>query len=155
MKKLIISSAILLSFCSVSIANTIHSLDKDKVKSLLNDKTITTIGLTTLNGHTQDDVFTGYFGKDGKATGSFATAPSDQPQNDQGTWTVKNNGDLCMTWQHWDNAKEFCLAVYKTNNSIIFINKDGKLESVVLTDNIKSGNQLNNSNTNQMNNSNT
>lgn len=144
MKKLIISSAVLLAISSACMANSMQSLDQQKVKSLFEDKTITTIALTTLNGQTQNNIFTGYFGKDGKATGSFAPAPTNQPQADQGTWSVKNNGQLCMTWQHWNDAKEFCMAVYKTNNSVIFMNQSNKLESVVLIDDIKSGNQVNN-----------
>ncbi|MHB1948304.1 MAG: DUF995 domain-containing protein [Gammaproteobacteria bacterium] len=142
MKKLILATAILLSFSTVSMANSLQSLDKSKVKSLLDNKTITTISLTTLNGKTQDNVFTGYFSKDGKTNGSFASAPENQPQTDEGTWKVNDDGQLCMTWQHWNHAKEFCMSLYKTKNSIIFINQHDKLESVVMLDKIKSGNKM-------------
>ena len=142
MKKLILATAILLSFSTISMANSLQSLDKSSVKSLLDNKTITTISLTTLNGKTQDNVFTGYLSQDGKTNGSFASAPANQPQTDTGTWKVNDDGQLCMAWQHWNNAKEFCMSLYKTNNSIIFINQQNKLESVVMLDKIRSGNKM-------------
>lgn len=142
MKKLILASALLFSFSTASMANSLESLDQSKAKNALDNKTITTISLTTLNGKTQDNVFTGFFSKEGKTKGSFASAPADQPQTDQGTWMVQDDGKLCMTWEHWNNAKQFCMTLYKTKNSIIFINEKDKLESVVMLDKIQSGNKM-------------
>lgn len=124
------------------MANPLEPLDQSKAKSALENKTITTIPLTTLNGKTQDNVFTGFLGKDGKTKGSFTPAPANQPQTDEGTWMVKDDGKLCMTWDHWNDAKQFCMTLYKTKNSIIFINEKDKLESVVMLDKVRTGNKM-------------
>lgn len=134
--------AFLMSFSSLGFAANIESMSKDQVTTALEGKSITTLPVSTMDRKLMNDVFMGYFDKDGKATGKFRTKPGSNPQKDTGTWTVKSDGQLCMTWQHWNEGKEFCLFAYNLNNSILFINTDNKLESLVLQSQIKSGNNI-------------
>lgn len=127
---------------SLCMAGTLNSLKKDEVTSAFSDKTITTISAATLNGKIIKNSFTGYFSKDGKAVGSFETKPDNEQQTDTGTWKVNSDGLFCYQWDHWDANKEKCLSVYKLNNGLLVINDQGGFESMILADQIKSGNQM-------------
>lgn len=141
-KALILLAASMVAVSSVSFAQSIHSLSKDQVTKMFADHTFTTLPVTTLNGDVMNNTFTGYWGNDGKMKGSFANKPDNDPQSDDGTWMVKNDGSLCATWSHWDNGKQVCVHAYETKNAVIFINAENKLETIVLINDIKSGNQL-------------
>lgn len=142
-KLLLLSSALLWAVCSVSFANSLESLSKTQVTQVIEGKTITTVPLATLNGQLINNSFTGYFDKSGKIQGQFTDKPSNGPQSDQGTWMVKSDGTICATWQHWDNGQPICVSVYKVSNGILFINtQNKKFESMVLEENIKTGDQL-------------
>lgn len=137
-----VASALLL-LSSTSFALTMQSLDKSQVNKLVKGKTIVTIPLITLDGSLVNNTFTGYFDTNGKYTGQMANKPDNGPINDTGTWKVKSNGTLCVTWDHWNSSKPICVSVYKVNNGLLFINeKNHKLETMVLDSNIKDGNQL-------------
>lgn len=144
MKKSVLISALSLVFVSgVSFAASMHSLNKEQIMSALQDKTMTTIPLLTLNDQLVNNTITMYFAKDGALNGQFATKPDTDPQSDQGKWEVKADGALCTTWNQINNKKPICVYVYKTSNSLIFINTDtNKFESMALNDNIKTGNQM-------------
>jgi len=117
-------------------------MNKSQAMKELSDKTITTISAVTLNGKVISDSFTGYFSKDGKMNGKLATKPADGPQVDQGTWMVKSNGTVCITWEHWNNAKARCVDFYKLSNAFLITNADHGFESLVLDSGIQSGNQM-------------
>lgn len=143
MKKLPIAyAALMLSVSSISFANSISSMDKSDVKAALSDKTMTTISAASLNGKVIPNSFTGYFGKDGKMNGSFANKPEDAPQSDKGTWEVKGDGKVCVHWEQWFNGKEQCVYFYKLSNALLIINTDKGFESLILNDDLKSGNQM-------------
>ncbi|MCW8450348.1 hypothetical protein [Legionella quinlivanii] len=141
MKRISIA-AVLLSVSSCALAATLTSMSQSEVSDALGDKTLTTISAATLNGKVLPDSFTGYFAKDGKMMGGFAQKTADAPQNDKGTWRVKEDGSVCMTWEHWFNAKEECVYFYKLNNGLLAVGADQNFESVILNSEIKSGNQL-------------
>lgn len=128
---------------SLCTATTLTSLNKDDVTQLFSDKTITTIPAATLNGKIIKNAFTGYFSKDGKNYGSFQSKPEGEAQTDTGTWRVDDNGMLCYKWQHWDSSKERCVGVYKLNNGYLIVNDQNGFESLILSDQIKSGNHVN------------
>jgi hypothetical protein len=145
MKKLLVVFAVLASVSSVSFAApNLVSMTKPQAMKELSDKTITTISAVTLDGKVISDSFTGYFSKDGKMSGKMATKPADGPQADQGTWMVKANGMVCITWEHWNNAKEKCVDFFKLNNALLITNADHGFESLVLDSGIQSGNQMSN-----------
>lgn len=110
--------------------------------SSISDKTITTISAATLNGRVIPDQFIGYFSKDGKITGKFMTKPNDAPQNDTGAWKVENNGKLCFKWNNWDANKEKCVSFYRLDNAVLVVNENNGFESLILKNDIKSGNSL-------------
>jgi len=144
MKKLTtISAALLLSFSTISFGASINSMNKDQTTQALQDKTIKTASLSTIDDKVVDNSFTGYFGKDGKIKGTFAKKPAKEPQSDEGTWMVKDDGSFCVTWKHWNHVKPLCIATYQVSNGLIFINSDSnEFVSLALLDGIKSGNQM-------------
>lgn len=146
MKRLLIANAVLmLSVSSMSFATSVSSMDKSAVMDALGDKTITTISAATLNGKVIPDSFIGYFNKDGKMHGKFAKKPPEgAPQNDKGTWMVKADGQVCVTWEKWFHGKEQCVYFYKLSNALLITNTDNGFESLVLDADIKSGNHTKN-----------
>lgn len=146
-KSALLSALVLVSVSSLSFAASLHSLSKDQVMNALQDKTITSIPVITLNGQIiNNNTFTGYFGKNGQLSGQLTNAPTNgDPQSDQGTWQVKPNGVTCVTWQHWNQGKPVCIYLYDAKNSLIFINTiSGNFESMVLKNTIQNGNQVQN-----------
>lgn len=146
MKKItiILSTIALTAFSPITLAQSLHSLDKKQVMDMISDKTITTIPLVTLDKQLTTNTFKGFFDKSGTLTGQLASKPENGPQTDTGTWTVKSNGTLCATWNNWNQKQPICVSVYQVKNGLIFINADSKdLETLVLSPDIKSGNQLN------------
>jgi len=142
-KSILLLIAALLSFSTLSFGASLQSLSKQQVLNTLQDKTMTTIHLITMNKQLVDNALTIYFDKQGQVSGQLVNKPDNNPQTDQGTWLVKSNGTLCVTWQSWNQNKPICVYVYKLNNSIAFINLDtNNFESLVLNDEIKTGNQL-------------
>lgn len=144
MKKLTILFAAVLFFVStLCFADSLESLDKDQANNAIKGKTIKTISLITLNGKLVNNAFTGYFDETGKIKGKFTNKPENDPQTDQGFYLVKDDGTLCATWDHWNNNKPICVAIYDLKNGMLFVNKDNKkLETIVLAINVKQGNQL-------------
>lgn len=146
MKKfLIMLSTVALTFVSASsFAQSIESLSKKQVTEMISDKTITTIPLVTIDKQLTTNTFTGFFDKSGTLTGQLANKPDNGPQTDTGTWTVKSNGSLCATWKNWNQSQPVCVSVYQLKNSLIFVNSENKdLETLILSTDIKTGNQLN------------
>jgi hypothetical protein len=139
--KLLPTAVVLLSVSSFSFAASLSSMSQSEVKDVLGDKTITTISAATLNGKVLPNSFTGYFGKDGKMSGRFAKPTEGAPQSDKGTWLVKDDGSICMTWEQWFNGKEECVSFYKLSNGLLIVGSDQNFESVILNSEIKSGNQ--------------
>lgn len=136
----LLSSVVLLSVSTFSLAASISSMSQSEVRDVLSDKTITTISAATLNGKVLPNSFTGYFSKDGKMHGRFAKKTEGAPEGDKGTWQVKDDGSVCMTWGQWFNGKEECVSFYKLSNGVLVIGADQNFESFILNSEIKSGN---------------
>ncbi|AHE66226.1 hypothetical protein [Legionella oakridgensis] len=141
MKKAIAISAVLFSYSA--FAETLTSLSKEEVLSTFQGKTIKSIPLANLDNRLIADSFMGYFDKNGQITGKFTKKPQgNDPQTDDGTWRVKDDGTLCVTWKHWFNSKEVCALTYPLGNGYLFVNPDNNnFESLIHKD-IKSGNQI-------------
>ncbi len=142
MKHYLTLAGTLLLAPSLCFAGTLTSMKKDEVTNAIADKTITTVSAATLNGKVVNNSFTGYFSKDGKSTGSFDNKPETDPQTDTGTWKVDSDGKFCYKWDHWDNNKEQCVSFFKLNNGILVINGQNGFESMILSEQIRSGNQM-------------
>ena len=143
MKKLFVIFALLAPVSSVVFAATnLVSMNQSQTTKAISDKTITTIPAVTIDGKVISDIFTCYFGANGKMNGKFAAKQADGPQVDQGTWIVKPDGMMCTTWEHWNHAKEKCVSLYKLNNALLFADSDLNFKSLVLNSEVKSGNQM-------------
>ncbi len=144
MKKWMLGVGLMMFVSSVSYGASLQALDKEQVKKLFENHTLTTISTITLNNKLAKNTFTGFFGKDGKMTGQLASKPDTYPQGDKGVWKVKDNGELCVKWDHWEAAKEVCMEIYQTKNMAIFVNvATGKFESAAVLDHFKEGDQMN------------
>lgn len=153
MKKMSIAFfAILLAVCSIAYAaNNFRHMTKEEVMQALNDKTITTIPLARLNDKLVTNSFTGYFGPNGQSMGKFANQPDNNiQQGSTGTWNVKNDGSVCITWKNWSNDQENCVYLYNAKNSLVITSLDGTFQTLILNDQIQSGNQLSGSMTNTL-----
>lgn len=144
MDKFIRFSIILLLLSNSTVhAASLRSLNNYDVMNLIKGNTITTAPLTSINNGLENNTFRGYFSQDGKAIGHFSKKPNNQPQQDQGVWTVKSDGSFCITWEHWNKQEPICLLIYKASNGYILLNRQtNHFESFILN-NIKVGNQLN------------
>lgn len=142
-KALVFSASLALLVSNLGFANTLHPLSKDQAMKAFEDKTITTVPMVTLHGKLLDNnPITVFFSKDKQMTGKYANKPENEPQDDKGSWNVKANGVLCVTWQHWETAP-ICVYAYKLADSIIFVNADtNKFESMVMDDHIQVGNKM-------------
>lgn len=146
MKKLQLASTIALLFVtSLCFATNLESLNKAQVTKQVQGNTITTVPMATLQGKLlNNNPVTVFFDKNGSVRGQFAEKPADSDQTDTGTWKVSADGTLCATWQHWDNSKPICVQVYNLNNALVFVNaKNKKFETMIMMENIKSGNKMN------------
>lgn len=144
MKKSIALFAVIMGISSITYGATLQSLDKEKVTKLFEDRTMTTISMVTLNNKLANNTLTAYIGKDGRIIGQLANKPHDIPQGDKGTWMVKEDGALCVTWEHWQGGKQTCVDVFETRNMLVFLNTiTGKFESAALVDFFKDGDQMN------------
>lgn len=138
-KQLILGTATLLIGVSAYAVGNLNPMTQDQLTQLIQDKTLTTIPLSTIDNHLVADRISIYFGKDGEAQGHLAKKDSKLPQNDTGKWEVKEDGALCISWKSWFKSKAFCDYAYDAKNSIIFLNGEGAFVSLVLKSRISSG----------------
>ena len=138
MKKTAIAlGAALIAVSSLGFAATLNSLDKDQVKQAFVNKTYTSIGITHLNDQSIHDIFVGSMDDMGKIHGKFSHAPPQGPQSDEGVYTIKDDGQICITWQHWQQNKEFCVYVYGTNNAYVLVDVNNTFHTVFLKTDVK------------------
>lgn len=129
------SGLIALSLSATSFAAVpLHPMNKTQLMQALEGKSMTSISKTMINNQLIDNVLTLTFGKEGKIQGQLNNNPSNVPQQDQGTWKIKDDGQVCATWQHWQSG---CCTVYKLSNGLLFINKNN-FANLMLNENIKS-----------------
>lgn len=117
----------------IVLAATLQSLPKDKVMQLLQSKSISTMPLTTLNSKQMCSTWTGEFSEDGKVKATMDPKPSDAVAMDNGTWTVSEDGLLCITWQKWkaESNHKGCVYLYEVQNGYLVMLDDGKIESII------------------------
>lgn len=145
MKKILMLGviSILGCFSTLSFATPLQPLNSEQLKTAVAGNTMTTIPLITLNHKLMNNTMTVYFARKGKLHGQMSNKLEESPQTDNGIWMVKPNNILCVTWQHWNQKTPICVNVYSLNNSIIFVNiENNNFESLVLKENIKSGDHL-------------
>ncbi len=118
-----------------------------QVKQAFFDKTLTSIPFMVINGQGTPNTKVMYIDSSGKLTGQYLNQPGTQQQNDQGTYVLKSDGALCVTWQNWNSGQQVCVYAYNTANSYLFVDNQNNFHTAVMKDSIQSGNQLNNAGT--------
>ncbi|HVY53835.1 MAG TPA: hypothetical protein VHA13_04885 [Gammaproteobacteria bacterium] len=136
--------ALMLMLSTPVFAASLVSLTKSEINAILQEKTVTTIPVVkwyeNLVIHNPASI---YFAKDGALSGRFTSQPDNGPQTDTGRWKIESNGQLCLHWKVWANAKPSCAYAYKLANALIFVNTDKKFETLIPLNNIEIGNQVN------------
>lgn len=141
--KSVITFIVLFVIGELCFAESLQSLNNQDLNTLVKDKTLTIFSLMRLADQNPNNALAVYFDRQGKAIGQFTKKPDKFPQNDQGIWTAKENGTLCITWQHWGQSKPLCLYAYKQHNGILFVNSEtNNFESLTYIQNIFAGNHL-------------
>lgn len=157
MKKSAILCTALLATTSLSYGASLNSLHKDQVKKALVDKTITTAPVNRLNDQVTQTPVVVYLDNNGNISGQFmntmnsstttsmnnTTNNMPSPQSDTGTYKLKNNGLLCITWKTWNKGNEFCVYTYETSNAYLFVDDHHVFHTVAMKSDIQSGNQMN------------
>lgn len=137
MKKLLIILLVALLPCSLGFGATLNSIDKDQVKQVFVNKTFSSAGTARFPGQAIGVVFTGSMDDQGIIRAKFSQPTSVGPQSDQGTYFIKDDGRLCITWQHWHGGKEFCNDVYDAANAYILVDLDNQFHIVFLKTDIQ------------------
>lgn len=141
-KNIVLISSVACLLPSLALASNLKSMTKNEVNSAFTDKTFSTISAVTLDGKIISDSFTGYISKDGTMMGKLAKKSNGEPQDDKGTWQVKDDGMFCFKWEHWNNMKEKCITMYNLENAYLIVNAQNGFETVVLKKDMVTGNQV-------------
>ncbi|HWU00561.1 MAG TPA: hypothetical protein VN229_23185 [Terriglobales bacterium] len=81
---------------------------------------INVVGRNTLVGKASDGAsFRVYF-----LPGGMVTYQDNRNKNDQGTWMLDKNGDVCVTWAHLLAGKQNCYQVNVDKSHVTWGNKD-------------------------------
>lgn len=141
MKKKLALFALFLATHSLSFGATLSSINQDQFKQTFVGKTFTSISTAQLNGKVINNSVTVYLDNDGKIQGKFTDKPANAPQTDQGVYSIKDDGLVCITWQHWFNGTE-CVYAYNTQNAYIMVDNNNTFHIVIMKSAIESGNHL-------------
>lgn len=143
MKKLI-SVNFILFFCCLSFGATLSSLNKAQIEHLFMNKTAISIPTDNLNGRDINNTFSIFLDAHGNVWGEMSQKPANQPKNDTGTYSIKNDGTVYIKWNHWDEEKMLCFHIFSTQNAIITVDCNNVFHSVFMKNKILKGNHLNN-----------
>ncbi len=142
MKKTALLFIASLSLTTASFGMTLHSMSKKQVTNAFVNNTVVTIPTANLNGQTiQNTVFV-YLDNQGHIFGKMKSKPVNAPQTDQGTYVIKHNGTMCITWQHWDHAKTIHAHFFNTKNAYVAIDNNKVFHTAFLKAQIQHGNHL-------------
>lgn len=135
--------AIIIGVNSLIYGASLKSLDKDKMKQAVVNKTLISIATDNLNGKTIDNTFSMYLDDKGNIFGKMAQKPANEPQNDKGVCIINEDGSFSITWEHWDGAKQICGYFFETENAYISVDNQNVFHTVFMKRSIKPGNKLN------------
>lgn len=144
MKKLnlAILFTLLITANSLCLAATLHPINKAQFEKYFINRTFQSIPTDNLNGRTINNTFSMYLDNQGNIYGKMAQQPENEPQTDQGTYTITSDGTFYITWQHWDNAKKLCGHVFNTKNAYISVDCDNVFHTAFMKDASQPGNHL-------------
>ena len=143
MKKIIsITLAMLYFISSAGYSLTLTSLNKDEFKKAFVNKTSVSIATDNLNGRTINNIFSMFLDYRGKIIGKMSVKPANEPQMDEGTYSIDDDGTAYITWKHWDGSKKLCFHSFKTENAYINVDCDNIFHTVFMKEAIRAGNRL-------------
>ncbi|MDR3492080.1 MAG: hypothetical protein P4M12_08580 [Gammaproteobacteria bacterium] len=142
-KSVVILFLTFLTINSLSFSATLSSLNRDQFIKTFVNKTSISIATDNLNGRTIENTFSMYLDEKGNIIGKMSHKPVNQPQADNGVYSIDEDGTAYITWQHWDGAKKLCFHAFITNNAYINVGCDNVFHTAFMKEAIKSGNHLN------------
>lgn len=143
MKKIIsITLSMLYFISSAGYSLTLTSLNKDEFKKAFVNNTSVSIATDNLNGHTIDNTFSMFLDDRGKIIGKMSVKPANEPQMDEGIYSIDDDGTAYITWKHWDGSKKLCFHSFKTKNAYINVDCDNIFHTVFMKEAIRAGNHL-------------
>ena len=142
-KSVVIIFVALVSINSLSFSATLSSLNRDQFIKAFVNKTSISIATDNLNGRTIENTFSMYLDNKGNIIGKMSHKPVNEPQTDNGVYSIDEDGTAYITWQHWDGAKKLCFHAFNTNNAYINVGCDNVFHTAFMKEAIKSGNHLN------------
>lgn len=133
----------LIATSALSLAEQeLESMSKAQIEHVFVNHTGTSIPTVRLNDVPIPNVFKFYMDDKGHIFGKFARKPKNQPQKDQGSYTISDDGELQVTWQHWDFAKPLCFYLYDTQNDYLSLGCDKRFHTAFVKASMQAGNQL-------------
>jgi hypothetical protein len=143
---LMIKSAALLfsltAMSTVSFGLTLHSMTPAQMSKAFVNMTATSVPAVNLNDKSINDTVTVYLDDKGHVFGSMAQKPPEGPQKDEGTYKIKPDGSMQITWQHWDHAKTFDAYFFDTKNAYVVIDNNKAFHTVFMKSQMQSGNHV-------------
>lgn len=149
MKKMIGLLFVFIAISTTSFALTLHSMNKAQVsKAFVNNTLVVTQAINLHWGMTQNtnNSKTVFLDNQGHLFGKMKYKPTNAPQSDKGTYIIKRNGTMLITWQHWDHGKTIHAHFFNTKNAYVAV--DNMIGSAMVfygafeKDQIHSGNHL-------------
>ncbi len=133
----------LITMTSVSFAATLTSLNKTQVEQAFVGKTLVSIPTDNLNGKTINNTFSMFMDNHGHIWGSMSQKPVDEPRADEGVYSIKQDGTVYMTWNHWDGAKQLCFHSFATANAYLNVGCDQVFHTAFMKADVVQGDHLN------------
>jgi hypothetical protein len=144
MKKLAaaVISTMLVTVSTLSYADTLNSMNKDQVEQAFVNKTSTSIPVIHSKGRPVANTISIFLDDKGNIFGKMAHKMANEPQTDKGVYTIKDDGTYYLTWQHWDDSKQFCVHFFNTKTAYVVISCTNVFHTAFMKDSFQSGNQL-------------
>jgi len=123
-------------------AATLYSLNKKQFIKAFVNKTSVSIATDNLNGRTIENTFSMFLDYQGKVIGKMSHKPANEPQTDNGRYSIDDDGTAYITWQHWDGGRKLCFHAFETANAYVNVDCDNVFHTAFMKGDIKSGNYL-------------
>ncbi len=127
---------------TASFGLTLHSMGKTELAKAFENKTATSISIVKLDNKMIQNTITVFLDGKGHISGVMAQKPNNEPQKDQGTYLIKPDGAMYITWQHWHHATPIQAYFFDTKNAYVVIDSNPVFHTVFLKSEMKTGDHL-------------
>jgi hypothetical protein len=141
MKKSILLVA-MVGMSGSAFSATLESLTKEQFVKAFVNKTSVSIPADVFSGQSMSNTFSLYLDDKGHMKGRLAVKPKNEPQVDEGVYTIEADGTGYFTWNHWYNKKKLCFQLFEAENAYISLECDKVFHTVYLKNSIKAGEQI-------------